>query len=222
MGPRTADAIRQQIRDLGPWWLRDAAEVEDAIFQAFAKVFERIEAAEQTLFDRTFIGLADGSWLDQHGQEREISRLTGESDAGYRPRIQTIEDKVTIPAVVAGVNAVLLVGVATLEEHQQDGFYLTNAGSVSPSGFLDNGTLYEGSRCFTVTIQHQLVGTNDTAFLTESGSGAVESFMVETPGANGTFLDATDPARGDVYSDIFNEIDRLRAAGVTFNVRVEG
>ena len=223
---RDLEAIRDQILRLGPWWLCEPSEVEDAVLRTMAAIFERTEGAIATLHDRTFIGRADGSWLDEHGQERGIYRLTAETDENYRPRILAIEDKVTKPAIEAGVSAILVSGVATVEEHLPDGAFASEALNTEQA-FADHATAYDATLCFTVYVDEQFSRFNDTAFATSEGSGSSpESFAVENTGDGswpddpGSFGDSAEPTQSDLYARIYDTVDRLRAAGVTFRIVV--
>jgi hypothetical protein len=225
---RTKADLRAHLRDLAPWWLREPEEVQDAFLEAVAAVIERIEAAGQTLHDRTFIALADGAWLDAHGRERVIARLAGELDEDYRPRLLSIEDQVTALAIKAAVDGILLVGACRVEEHTPDGAYATDTGSGSVQSFADLALAFDGARAFTVFIAEQLPSENDTAFGIQNGAGTTpQSFAVESTGAGswpndpGAFADQTAPTQGDIYARIWDVVNRLRPAGSSFQVVVE-
>jgi len=226
---RTEAELRAHLVELGPWWLREPDEVMEAVLEAYAALFAEVERITELAHDRTFIGDADGAWLDAHGRERAIYRGQGETDAEYAPRIQDLRDAVTIPAILAALNLILLVTTpaAYIEECQLDGLYLSDEGSGLVNGFLDNTALYGDVRCFVVYIPYQLPNKNLTAFLVAEGQPGPESFLVEdtgdgfSPDDPGMFVDQTEPTKGDIYARIYDLIDALRAAGVTFTVIVQ-
>jgi hypothetical protein len=225
---RTRAELRAQLRKLGPWWLGDPEEVEDALLEVIAAAQERVEAAVGTLHNRTYIGRADGAWLDAHGRERRIARIAGESDDAYRPRLLAIEDQVTALAIEAAVNQILLVGTSRVEEHTPDGAYATDTASGSVQSFADLAIAFDGARAFTVFIAEQLPSENGTAFAIGTGAGTQpQSFAVPSTGASwptadpGAFADQTQPTQGDIYARIWDLVNRLRPAGSSFQVVVE-
>jgi hypothetical protein len=218
---RDEQALRDHYLEDGPGFIQEPDELLDAQIRTVAAIMARIEAAIETLHGRTFITTADGAWLDQHGTERGILRFDGESDADYRARIQLIEDQVTKPAILAAVDAILQVGTAELEEHGSDGLWLSR-GAIAEA-FLGQ-RLYRGTPpWFSVYIQQQVESKSDTAFLIRSGASGTLSFLTRTSAAwdVSMFLDGQDPAPSDIYRRIYETIERLRAAGVSFRVEIE-
>lgn len=224
---RDQDAIRRQVLKNAPWWLQEPGEVADAAIRMIAAQLERVEASIETLFDRTFLERAEATWLDEHGRERSRYRRPDETDDAYRDRIRSWPDAVTRPAVLAGVDAVLEIGTARMEEWLPDGPFSCAAGSGDTSGFVDLCNSFTGRRGFTIYIERQVPDGNDTAWSIEAGSGTVESFAVEDTGDGvypddpGTFCDRGEPNLSPVYERLIDTINALKAAGVSYRVEIE-
>ena len=229
---RGAEELYQQLLRHGPSWLCESEDVMVAMLAAFAQVFGRIECAVDTMHARTFVQEADGSWLDQHGLERSIPRGAGELDAAYRARLAGIGDAVTKPAILAAVDALLDVGTASMEEHRRDAAYaVPNGVTVNLQEFAGVGRSYEAVRCFTLIIPDQAPEPKHTAFAAPNGtlnddtrtfawaeSEAGNTWLVD---ADGAYADPKGLNPSDVYAQVFDAVDRLKAAGVTFRVLVE-
>ena len=224
---RTQAEIRAQLLRISPWWLREPEPVTDAILMGIAAAFERVEGAIERLFDRTMIDEADASWLDQHGLERARFRSRPlEPDETYRPRIKGWPDAVTKPAILAAVDAVLVVGTARMEEWLPDGPFACDTGSVDASGFA-GVFAYAGRRGFTIYIERQAESTNDTAWSVPAGAGSIESFTVLDTGDGhydedpGSFSDRSNLEPSAVYGRVIDVINQTKAAGVAYRVVVE-
>ena len=216
---RSEDELRDHYLELGPGFIAEPDEVLDAAIRIAVSMLARIEAAGETLHARTFIDEADGAWLDQHGEERSILRLEGESDEAYRPRVKRIEDKVTKPAILAAVDAILRVGTSRMEEHLADGAYSDFPG---PQGFADHAVTYDSIRRFTVFIAEQFARRNDTAYaLPGTIIGTLSFAGTDAEPDVSAFADGVEAVGGDIYARIWAEIDRMRAAGTTFHVEIE-
>lgn len=226
---RTTEELRQQILRHGPWWLRDPEEVADAIFRDFVAMDERIEAAIETLFDRTFIGTADGAWLDEHGFERSRPRIPGELDDDYRLRIRGWPDAVTRPAILAAADAVLEVGTARMEEWLTEGPFACLSGTGDTSGFAGSCTAYSGRRGFTLWIERQVPDGNNTAFAIRANQSpeTIESFAVQNTGDGvypddpGSFADAGTATPSAVYQRLIDVVNATKAAGVDYHVYID-
>jgi hypothetical protein len=224
---RDVEALRDQLLRLGPWWLRDPEEVMDAVLRAAAAQLSQVEGAIETLHDRTLIGRADASWLDEHGVERTRYRAPGESDDLYRERIRAWPDAVTKPAILAAVNAVLVVGEARIEEWLPDGTFLCGTGSGKTKSFLGNTVLFGQRRGFTVYIPHQAPATHDTFFVASATSSSPRGFLVldtgdgHSPEDRGSFLDNALETPSGVYARVMQVLRSTKAAGIEFRVIVE-
>jgi hypothetical protein len=100
----TVDVPMYGAMDWGDFaWLADGLPVErvakDPIYGGAAHVWADFQRWLERLISQTEIGRAQGEWLDLHGVERGIPRLTDEQDRDYRRRLSLIPDRVTESAL---------------------------------------------------------------------------------------------------------------------------
>lgn len=108
----------QTLKSWVPEWFFELEESNVAIMQGIAKI---LEAAEIDLDDQkmqTMILESASPYLDLHGYERNVSRLSGEFDAQYalRIRLKSLVSQLSKPSILSLVNALLIRGVATMRE----------------------------------------------------------------------------------------------------------
>jgi len=149
--------------------MRQPPEILDATLSMIASVFEGAGISIEDLHGQTFILLALGDWLDEHGFERSVLRIEAEDDASYRERIRTFADAVTLPALTAAIGGELAIGPARIEEWLADGVWLAPNGSPIESWFLGDTTLYGGRIGVSVEIPEQSATTHDTTWLIPNG-----------------------------------------------------
>ena len=90
-----------------PRWLTSGVGAALEWLYGFVAEFSPVRTQGQAWVDITYISNATGVELDQHARDRGTSRRSGESDAALQTRLQQIDDAVTQPALMAGVNAIL-------------------------------------------------------------------------------------------------------------------
>lgn len=222
MAARTAEQIYQSLRvDLPEWLVGDEGGLDEATLRFICEIFAEAEAVEDTLFQRTFIGSADGLWLDEHGLERGIQRLEGESDDDYRVRLRAIEDVVSPAAVLAGIEKVLKVPGAEIFEFQ-------TAASFYGASYFDDDWLWPlDPPYFVVRIPEQVVSRAGRGYLSTTGDPVdVRSYFGATGGGIVDAEDASMFFEGDglvgdpVYRAIYETVKRIRAGGVGFIIEV--
>lgn len=108
-----------------PSWFWEVSKYNQAVFTASAKVLSVEQVAMEEQVSQTFILQADGESLDLHGNERGVPRITGETDAQYRVRIQSrsLVSQVSKPDLLAIVNQFLIRGMAYIKEDFEGGVF---------------------------------------------------------------------------------------------------
>ncbi len=109
-----------KLRALLPQWYWETEGNQVAHAKGLAKILEQTQADADDHFDETFISDATGDFLDLHGEERGIPRLTGELDDTYRERIRNISNRGNITAIEALVAAIVTDESAVVREHWKD------------------------------------------------------------------------------------------------------
>lgn len=231
MAAPTLAEVKAQILRHAPHWLNEPDEVMDAMLDLAAAIFFRVEGSLQSLHDRTFIGTADGSWLDAHGDEHGELRHEGEADVDYAPRVIGIDDRNTRPAILAAIDALLDIGTSAMEEHGSDPDYTPPAGTTLNSlGFIGVGNAFTSHRGFTITISDQNPIDQSTSWALPNGTDLAtrksRAFSWEDPEAGaypqpGSYASAKVVApAGGIYQDIIDTLDLMRSADVSFRVIV--
>lgn len=118
LSPREQQLFNVAKAALPAWYFQDDDQAE--LVAAFARQFGKAWDQVDLWCDQMFITRAFGIFLDQHAKDKGTRRQNGESDQALALRLRTIEDAVTLPALQAKVDAILLAdgvaGTATILE----------------------------------------------------------------------------------------------------------
>lgn len=224
--PRSPEELYAYLLGVFPSWLKEPDELAKAHLLAIAGQFSRSQFADQTLHDRTFIGLADGTWLDEHGRERGKFRRPGESEESFRFRVRQVDDKVTRSSILIAVNAILTTGSATMTEHPvNDPSFVPPAGTTFLSlGIVGKSNSFVGRRAYTLSVPDQAPVSRNTAFTSDPttlpGASKTRTFTWDDPVSGsapqpGMYTSDTDgPLALAIYSRIMEILDDYTAAGV--------
>jgi len=101
-----------------PEWFFGQNGSNVAIFQAIAKILNESEIDLDEQMMKTFILQSSDTYLDLHGYERTVVRLSSELDPPYaiRIRIKSLISQLSKPDLLAIVNSLLIKGYATIRE----------------------------------------------------------------------------------------------------------
>lgn len=209
---RDLEGVRRALEGHGPGWIRGAAEILDAFLRGLAGTLSYIEAYVGLLHDQTFIALAIGEWLDEHGAERSVPRLRDEADSDYRERVASFEERVSPNAIRAHANAILATGEVTLIEHQKINFLLDTP-DVDLGAWLDR-RIYDGERRITLRVPPQVASGARTFWLHQGAPASLP-----TAGTGSTASQVSDP-ESVVVASAWNEARiRLRPGATTAETR---
>jgi hypothetical protein len=100
-------ALFDHARASLPRWLTRGPRAALEWLYAFAASIGASQEQAAEWLAATYLGDATGKYLDQHARDRGTLRRENEPDDVLRERIRQIEDAVTEPAIIAGVNAIL-------------------------------------------------------------------------------------------------------------------
>lgn len=107
-----------RLRSWVPGWVFEEEKANVALFMGMARVLELIQSDVEILFGQTMIDEAESPFLELHGDERNVFRISGESDAAFRIKIKTKSTKpqVSLPDIELIVNSLITEGVARIIE----------------------------------------------------------------------------------------------------------
>ena len=209
MAVRTIDDMLAQLLRFLP---DQYAAASDALSGLAAQMVQAEQAGEDLVLSTT-VGAAAGKWLTLMAGGYGVYRQAGESDASLRIRLRRVEDRVTRPAILAVVNALLSAYTATqavMYEHFASGFFVGDF-SDQPDDAI---RLYGQHNAFTLLVPALTADASSYgAFaLDPSGAYGLDTAYVDADAfAVGNTADDTEHA---VYAAIQAAVERLRAAGV--------
>jgi hypothetical protein len=112
----------QKLKKFLPKWFFEEENYQKAHIYGVAKVLEALQANAQEHVLATFVMDAEDEELDQHGYERGVTRLSGETDAQYAPRVQSLRNRSNRPSIQDLIDSLLAVGEATLLRDEDEGY----------------------------------------------------------------------------------------------------
>ncbi len=119
----TKEQWKEKLKSFFPRWYFAEEENQDAHIDGICKIFAQIDSDIDAHIEESFIQTSNDSFLDAHGGERTIPRLEAELDGQYRARVRNIANQSNRPAIKAIVDALLMVGDATIREDSEGGVF---------------------------------------------------------------------------------------------------
>lgn len=142
------------LRSWVPEWFFEREDSNVALFQAIAKILEEAQIDVVTQQAQTFILDATNPWLDLHGDERSVKRLSGELDPQYaiRIRLKSIISQMSKPSIQALVNALLIKGICSIREDFEGSIF------VDRDEFVNRGSIVIEPihNTFTILVDKQI------------------------------------------------------------------
>ena len=122
-------------------------ETTEAVKYGLAAVLNRIDCSLAEHFLQTFICRATGSFLNEHGLERNIERGTNEVDLSLAQRTKNIANTSSCPDLKLLVDALLEVGESTFFEDEAGGVFFNrehfyNRGDILIEPIINTCLLY--------------------------------------------------------------------------------
>lgn len=141
-----------KIRSFIPNWFFEEEDNQEAHIQGLAKLFSELDKEITDHVDETFISKAEGDFLEQHGAERSVDKLTGEFDAQYSERIRNIKNESNCPDLKSQVDAILMIGESEIVEDYNSTIF------VGDESFVNRGSivLEEIVNVFSILVEKQL------------------------------------------------------------------
>ena len=135
-----------------PPWFFEQEDVQEAHFQAIAIVFSNLETVLENHITETYICQAEGDFVDEHGNERNLTRGIAELDITYCDRIRTLVNPSDPVSIKALVDSLLVQGEATIVEHEDN----LSFASVNTYANRGNGFSEIWYDFFTIWVEQQI------------------------------------------------------------------
>lgn len=148
----TQDQWYQKLRSWVPTWFFEVEGANVAWFEGLAAELAASDATANDHFRETFISLATANFLDTHGDERSVDRLTIEADPPYSVRVRNIVNRSNVPAIKALVDALLINGECSVIENYTGMLYMSRDSYISRHEIFTHIT-YD---TFSVVVPNQL------------------------------------------------------------------
>lgn len=120
---------------LPSWWFEQDRRAP-ALVQAIAAIFAQLDHDGLDAFNSTFITRATAPVLDLLGDERNLTRLAGESDPRFAARIQRITSQTDRISIKAAVDSLLINPGCKLLESPMDNPYCNRGSFCSRDNYL--------------------------------------------------------------------------------------
>lgn len=135
---------------LPSWWT--VSGEDEAILWGVAAVLEKLEGSLGEHIAETYILQAALGYLDEHGLERNLSRLSSELNPAFADRIRNIVNTTNRPALKALVDALLDVGESTIVEDYDAGTFFNT------EDFMSRGELLITAiyNAFSIIVDNQV------------------------------------------------------------------
>lgn len=115
--------IYNHLRATLPRFLFQNPDAAEDIAGAYVKIFDATLTQADDWRSMTDILSATGIWLDQHARDRGTVRQEDETDSTLRLRLRTLEDALTEPALVAGVDNIMVDSSALVNLRRDRAFF---------------------------------------------------------------------------------------------------
>ncbi len=202
MAALTQQQYYEKLRAMVPPEFFEKENINVAIFNGIAAVFARLHQDAEDHFKETMIKYPNATelFLDSHGEERNVERLSAEPDPVYSERVRNITNSSDVPAIKAIVDALLINGESTILENNEARIF------ASREQFYSRGDLFTEIfyNVFTIVVENQL---HDPYSFTDR-----EYFF-----SREDFLGATESDLA-IFQQISAAVDKAKAFGVLYRI----
>lgn len=141
-----------KLKSWVPDWFFEENVVQEAHFQALAKVLANAEITLSEHITETFICESESDFLDEHGLERNITRFLNELDVVLCDRVRNIVNTTDPISIKSLVDGMLVAGESLIVEHEENHMFLNR------EVFLDRGFAFAQIfyNFFSIIIDRQI------------------------------------------------------------------
>lgn len=149
----TKDEWLKKLKQMVPTWVFEKESNNDAIFDGMAEMLYQAQLNQAEHIRQTFIDTADENFLDIHAGERSVEKSAGDSIESYRGKIKRILNQSNCPDLKTLIDAVLIVGEATIIENFETNINFLNRDSFLNRNIINFKFLYNA---FTILVDYQV------------------------------------------------------------------
>lgn len=183
-----------------PTWFTEDRAIQTSLFGAIAKVLADSQIDSESIVAQTFIQQATGGYLDLHGSERGIDRLTNESDSSYSFRVVNFVNNLSKARIKEIVDPLLIITGCKILEAPGDSPYCNRSSFLGRDNYLTDFK----SNFFTIVVPKQVHSPY---------SFASRSYF----GSRGYFAGSSDAPAGQ-YASIIALVNHVKAFGVMYRL----
>jgi hypothetical protein len=207
MAALTQQQWYDKIKRFLPSWYFEDLNHQHGHLMGLSKLMETFQADVAAHIGETFIETAAGDFLDEHGDERTVLRLSGELDPSYRERIRILTNTVTYTNLKNLVDALLDSGNLLTEDG--DGLLTEDGEGLDAAG---RSYLFENWN-----YGYFDDGDDETALFIDAPNSV---WLDGTKVYNWlTFIIPTQPSPDTVIKQtITDAIEYNKAAGITYDI----
>lgn len=202
MAAKSQEVWFNQLKSWVPSWWFSEIGIQEAHFQALAKVLSTIEQSMLDTVNDTFIDRASEEYLDLHGHERLVYREQGEPNSLFSIRVKTksLKSQVAKQDLVRIINQFLIRGQASIKEDFEGSVFYDRGSYFNRAEIL----LEPAENTFTIVVDKQIH---------EPWSFFSREFFFNREG----FIGSSESAE-DIFQLIIRAVDDNKAAGVFYRI----
>lgn len=198
LSPREQELLDLAAASLPEWYSDEQNGLET--LAGFAKMFGKAWDQIDAWVDIVYLKRAFGIWLDAHARDHGTRRQAGESDATLLARLETPQDMLTKPALIAISDAILAgsglpTGTIILETRQEQAYWQT---TLAVESFWGMGQLWHNHPHAIIVV---LPSTTDATTITAVAeamrlfaAGGVDVTTEAQPSTRAQLVTVTPPA----------------------------
>lgn len=195
----TQEQWNKKLKNLVPSWVTKNPRTY-AVFNSMAKTLYQSQKDYTDHFEETFIDTGTDDYVELHGQERSVERLSEENLSSYRQRVKLITNQSDLPNIKRVVDSMLIRGVSTIVEHHEASNFFGRS-SFLDRNIIDYEVLYNA---FTILIDFQI--PEPTSFMNR------DAFL------NREFLNGSSVSSDKVFENIIKAVNKNKAFGTVYRL----
>ena len=141
-----------KLKGFLPAWFFEVEYYQKAHFLGMAGLFADLQTELDDHVTETFIASSTGDFLDMHGDERSLPRMSGEGDPSYSVRVRNLSNQSNGPTIKRIVDGLLAVGTCFISEDYANNVFLSREQFISRKELLLDRIM----NAFSVVLERQI------------------------------------------------------------------